>query len=219
MISRDSGRTVARRDEGRQAKAGASVGQRLAVERRHGAARRRHQGVARGRIPFRDRCHAHIEIRRSFGEPAEFDRCAADLALHVCDAVEIGVGLRLAMKPAHQRNGAAQRPRPGPDRGAFARRRGLGSGRKPQPLGTLADHADPQCAERRRRDHAGDRAAAVHQCDVDGVFGLAGDEFAGAVERIDQQESPAGRRRHVTPGSFLGNHRNSGKKPAGGHRE
>ena len=79
-------------------------------------------------------------------------------------------------------------PWPGADRDALARCRGFRAGRNCKSLGTLSDRACPDRAERRRCDHAGDRRAVINQRDIDRVFGHAGDEFARAVERVDQQE-------------------------------
>ena len=58
-----------------------------------------------------------------------------------------------------------------------------------KPLGAVADITTPDQAPRRSSDHAGDRRAVLDQRDVDDVLVEAGEEFAGAVERIDDERS------------------------------
>ena len=90
---------------------------------------------------------------------------------------------------------AARRAGPGADR--LDQRRAVA---KRQPLRAAADDAAPDQSERRRADDAEQRRAVGHQRQIDGEFVAAGDEFLGAVERVDQEEavvdkaaSPAGR--------------------------
>ncbi len=57
-----------------------------------------------------------------------------------------------------------------------------------EPFGADAHRAAPDRVQRRRADDAGDRAAVPDDRDVDRELVAAVDEFAGAVERIDQDE-------------------------------
>ena len=57
------------------------------------------------------------------------------------------------------------------------------------PLGAAADQPAPYQPERRRADDAEQRPAVGHQRNIDGILVVAGDEFLGAVERIDQEEA------------------------------
>jgi hypothetical protein len=66
-------------------------------------------------------------------------------------------------------------------------------------------------AERRRRNHAGNRPAFAHQRDVDGVLGQTGEELAGAVERVDQQEPFTWLRLWPFGSRLLGDDRHAGQ--------
>lgn len=89
--------------------------------------------------------------------------------------------------------GAADRNRPR----RATRRAGAGVNRfhqgrvgaKRYPLGATTDDAAPDQPQRRRADDPEQRRATGHQCQVDGEFVAAGDEFLGTVERIDQEEA------------------------------
>ena len=71
------------------------------------------------------------------------------------------------------------------------RRRNLPAG-KFQALGAVADNPAPDEPERRRNDNAELRYSLRHEPDIDSIFVAAGDEFARAVERIDQEIVGAG---------------------------
>ena len=57
----------------------------------------------------------------------------------------------------------------------------------------MPDQPAPQQLVGRRRDDSGCGRPVANERDVDGVFALAGDQLAGAVERIDEQERAADR--------------------------
>ena len=79
-------------------------------------------------------------------------------------------------------------------------------------LGAVADHAAPDKAERRRDDDAQRRRSAGDHSDIDRIFGTAGDEFARAVERVDQEIIGAGS--GLLPlGLFFRDHRQAWRKP------
>jgi len=58
-----------------------------------------------------------------------------------------------------------------------------------QPLRTAADDAAPDQSERGRADDAEQRRAVAHQRQIEVNSLRAGDEFLGAVERVDQEEA------------------------------
>ena len=60
---------------------------------------------------------------------------------------------------------------------------------QPKSLGLHADNAAPDSAARRRGDDAGDRHAAGNDGEIDGKFITAGQELAGAIKRVDDQET------------------------------
>ena len=75
-----------------------------------------------------------------------------------------------------------------------------------QPIRAAADQPAPDQSERGGADDAEQRRPFGHQRQIDREFVAAGDEFLGAVERIDQKEAAAIGR----PGLFdalLGQHR------------
>ena len=76
-------------------------------------------------------------------------------------------------------------------------------------------HGEKQA--RRRIDQAEARAAVLDQGDVDGKVGALLDELLGAVERIDQEEARAERRRAIG-GNLLRHHRNVRGEPMQGFK-
>ena len=138
-------------------------------------------------VPFAGRRQPGIDVDGAFGDPAEFDRRAEHGADRARPCGNEGFGPGIAMR-------AADRDRPGrPGRRAatgvdrFDQRRDAVAHR--QPLGAAADDAAPDQPERRRADDAEQRRAVGHQREIDGEFVAAGDEFLGAVERVDQEEA------------------------------
>src|SRR6185436_20987960 len=97
-----------------------------------------------------------------------------------------GLGPGITMQAADRRGPRLPKRGAGPGanrldpRLAFAKR---------QPLGAAADDAAPDQPERRRTDDAKQRYPVGYQRQVDGEFVAAGDEFLGAVERVDQKEA------------------------------
>ena len=69
--------------------------------------------------------------------------------------------------------------------------------------------AAPEVAALGRRDHAGDRRAVADNGDIDGVLVAPGNEFLGAVERVDQDEAAVERRHLALGDGFLGHHRHA----------
>ena len=108
------------------------------------------------------------------------------------------------MRAADQDARAGRGPRAGANRDA---RRAAASGAAP---GASASRSAPRPTwPRQIRPRAGAAitpatgVAIVDQRDVDGVFVAAGEELARAVERIDQEEAPAERRRPTVAGRLL----------------
>ena len=93
--------------------------------------------------------------------------------------------MRAADRGDQARRSASARQRIGAALLRGARRR---SGRQAQALGRPASAPRQSMPQRRRRHDAEHRAPAAHDRDIDGELVAAGDEFAGAVERIDQDE-------------------------------
>ena len=127
---------------------------------------------------------------RAFRHPAEFDRRAERLPDGAGPAGDEGFGSGVAMRAADGDDPglAALREAAGVDR--------LGRAAAPpsltrQPFGAAADQAAPDQSERRRADDAEQRRAVGDQREIDGELVAAGDEFLGAVERIDQEEAAA----------------------------
>ena len=60
---------------------------------------------------------------------------------------------------------------------------------KRQPFRAAADNAAPDQPERGGADDAKQRRSAGYQRQINGEFVAAGDEFLGAVERVDQEEA------------------------------
>ena len=130
---------------------------------------------------------AGIDVDRAFGDPAEFDRRAKLRPDGAGPCGDKGFGPGIAMR-------AADRDRPG-----FSARRaraGCGSARRAAPRHRRTSaarrrgrrgRARPARARARRRCRAA--ASLGHQREIDGEFVAAGDEFLGAVERIDQEEA------------------------------
>ena len=134
----------------------------------------------------RGRRQPGIDIDAAFGDPAEFDRRAEFAPYRARPCRNEGFGPGIAMR-------AADRDRPR----LAARRAGAGANRldqrfalaKRQPFRAAADDAAPDQPERGRADDAEQRRSVGHQRQIDGEFVAAGDEFLGAVERVDQEEA------------------------------
>ena len=116
----------------------------------------------------------------------------------------------------------AQRPDPrltllivgsGKDGDALARLVRRRARRQRQPLGTAADLPAPDQAAGRRREHAGDRRLVLDQRDVDGELVEAGEEFARAVERIDDEKASAQSFDRPVAGGLLRHHGDAGHEP------
>src|SRR3954468_15683871 len=137
-------------------------------------------------VPFRGRRQPGIDIDAAFGHPAELDRRAefAPDRARPCRNESFGPGI--AMR-------AADRDRPR----LAARRASAGTNRldqrlamaERQPFRAAADNAAPDQPERGRADDAEQRRPVGYERQIDGEFVAAGDEFLGAVERIDQEET------------------------------
>ena len=124
---------------------------------------------------------------------------------------EEGLGRRIAVRAARQgdqrfgRGPRAQSPPRGGVRQIGAERRGTGES---------GFAAEPQAIERGRIDRAGDRHAAFDERDVDGELAVAGDEFAGPVERIDQDEALGDLDRLARRRRLLGDDRDRRRQPS-----
>ncbi len=80
-----------------------------------------------------------------------------------------------------------------------------------RPEGALGS-ADIEPFDRRGIERAERRHAILDEADIDGEFAALGDEFAGAVERIDQQEGAARGLAAALRHRFLGDHRHAGQQ-------
>ena len=127
-----------------------------------------------------------MNIDPALGHPAEFDRRAEFAPYRARPCRNEGFGPGIAMR-------AADRDRPR----LAARRAGTGANRldqrftlaKRQPFRAASDNAAPDQPERGRADDAEQRRPVGHQRQIDGEFVAAGDEFLGAVQRVDQEEA------------------------------
>ena len=101
--------------------------------------------------------------------------------------------------------------RPRADDGAVIGFGRTGAEAQPQPFSLAADDRAPQQSLRRRGDDAGDRNAVRHDGDVDGEFVAPGEEFLGAVERVDDDEARLQTRIFRAADAFLRDHRYAGQ--------
>ena len=110
------------------------------------------------------------------------------------------------MRAADQDARAACRPRARPrsQRGCVSRRRRRHSASRSAPWPTAPRQIRPRAGA---AITPGDRRAVLDQRDVDGVFVEAGQEFARAVERIDENEAPSRSRHRPRRRRFLRHHR------------
>ena len=152
------------------------------------AAGRGHDRMAGRDVPFAGRGEARVDIGAAFRHAAEFDRRAERLADRAGPAVDEGFGPGIAVRTAD-----------GDDPGVAALREcgGYGSARPPAPTHRLVVSRSAPRPTRPR--HISPSAGAPmmpssgvpfgHQREIDGELVAAGDEFLGAVQRIDQEEA------------------------------
>ena len=119
-----------------------------------------------------------------------------------------------------ERLGECERPNAGAARtvsGATSRPRAASTPGQRRARRRPREAAEPDFVLRRRVDRAGDRGAVFDQRDIDGEFAVAGEEFARAVERIDQEEPAhgAGDQRGAGGGRLLGDDRRLGGAESG----
>ena len=93
------------------------------------------------------------------------------------------------MRSAHCGNQARLRAGPRPDGGALLGGGGRRSGHRCKRSAPSTLDPAPQYSLRRSRDDAESRAAAGHDRNIDGEFIPSGEQLAGAVEGIDQDEA------------------------------
>ena len=167
--------------------------QRLALRVGHGAAGGSEHRVAGGDVPLAGGGQPRIEIDHAFRDPAELHRrSAAALRLDRAEFLEERLRVRIEMRAADQRRRSC--PSATARTGSAAAASAL-SPVEPQALRTLCPTiaAPDQCPAPEREHDAGERRAAAYDRDVDGELVTAGQEFACAVQRIDQDEaSPSG---------------------------
>ncbi len=137
-----------------------SVAQRLPSGVRHRAAGRDQHGVAGRDVPFGGRRRAADRGRPRL--PRAGRTSAPSRRRSVAgsgSAIEIGVGRGIEMRAADQRRARRSPAARGCGSRRARARRPARRRAQAQPLGAVADVAAPDQAERRRRDHAGDRRA------------------------------------------------------------
>src|SRR5262245_62690589 len=185
------GRRVAPRDEGGKAEAlgHPPIGQRRALRRDNGAAARCQHRVAGGHIPFTRGRKARIDVGGAFGELTEFHRRPARAPIGDRQSRQECLGLRFEMRAADHRNETRAWRRPGSNRAALLRGARWGTGREQQPLGAAALDPTPEDSLRRGGNDAETRTSAAHERNIDRELIPPGEQLAGAVERVDQDEA------------------------------
>ena len=116
------------------------------------------------------------------------------------------------MRAADHRNETRAWRRPGSNRVALLRGRRRGSGRNTQPLGAAARNPTPEDSLRRGANDTETRTPAAHERNIDGELIPAGDQFAGAVEGVDQDEAVGKAVRGRAPRCLLLHHAHAGKQ-------
>ena len=114
------------------------------------------------------------------------------------------IGRRIEMRATYGGDRAFAWPGPRADRlsliGAILQ--------QPKPLGLHADNAAPNSAARGRGDDAGDWHAAGNDGEIDGKLITAGQELAGAIKRVHDQETSINTMA-LRVGKFLGKNGNA----------
>ena len=90
-----------------------------------------------------------------------------------------------------------------------ARRR---SGRKTQPLGAAPHNPPPQDSPRRGGDNAKTRRSAAHERNIDRELIAPGEQLAGAVEGVDQDEAAGNAVGGRAPRRLLRHHAHAGEQ-------
>ena len=159
--------------------------------------------LAGGGVPLAGRTKAGVEIAGAGGQGAEFERAAGlDEGYGSGQARNEGFGFGRIMRPA------------GEDAQRFAVPVEMRFEREGCAVFVMTPSAETFSCDIGGADGGGvngccDRAAVFDQRDIDGELAIAADEFAGAIERIDEEEQSGVARQGV--GAFLGEDGNVGE--------
>src|SRR5262249_48410619 len=131
------------------------------------------------------------------------------------------LGLQFEMRAANHRDETRAWRRPGSNRATLLRGARWGTGRKQQPLGAAALDPTPEDSPRRGGHDAETRTSAAHERNIDRELIAPGEQLAGAVEGVDQDEVAGDAVGERAPHRLFRHHAHAGKqagKPFEDHR-